>query len=196
MAIMFDSMCGKKMLATIENACLVMMNIQNEIIPALRDGQQMISDWSWLAELASEVGIPTVFVNHRSLGENVEAVKNSAKNPISTEVTNFSVLRNEESKKILEDLGRKHIVLVGCEAHISIYQSSIDLKNNGYNVFVVSNAITSRNEFDLNMFKNRCLQLGMHLVSKEMIFCALLKGTDYPNFGELCTRFLGYKVYC
>ncbi len=184
------------MLAKANSSCLIIMNVQNEIIPSLRDGQQMVSDCCWLSELASEVGIPTIFANHRSLGNIVESVENAAKNPIITEVVNFSILQNDEASKIIRDLGKKHIILAGCEAHISIYQSAIDFKDQGYEVFVISNAITSRNEFDVNMFKNRCLQLGMHLVSKEMIFCALLKGTDYPNFGDLCIKFLGHKVYC
>lgn len=184
------------MLARLNDCFLVIMNPQEEILPLLKNGDRMIDDCCWLAGFASAMNIPTIIAIHENLGNVHKSILESTDNPIFTNVVAFSILQNEEAKQKIVDLKRKQVILIGCEAHISIYQSAIEFLDNGYDVFVISNSITARNDFDINMFKNRCLQLGIHLVSKEMIFCALVKSPTFPNFDELCQKFLGETVYC
>ncbi len=184
------------MLAKIEECALIIMNVQNEIIPLLKNGDKMVHDCCWLAELADTLGIPTILAIHDNLGSIHNSLIKAAPSATPVNIVNFSIMQNENARDLIKQFGKKQIILIGCEAHISIYQSAIELREANYDVFVISNSITSRNNFDIDMFRNRCLQLGIHLVSKEMIFCALIKGPTFPHFTELCTKFLGEKIYC
>lgn len=43
---------------------------------------------------------------------------------------------------------RKNVVLFGIEAHICVLQTSLDLLDAGYNVFLVADGISSMNQLD------------------------------------------------
>ena len=65
--------------------------------------------------------------------------------------------------------GRRQIILAGIETHICVTQTAIDLKEAGYEVFVVSDACSSRSPTQNILALQRMIRNGVDIVTSEMV---------------------------
>jgi len=94
----------------------------------------------------------------------------------------FSIWRDQAVRQILEDLGRRQLLLCGFEAHICLYQSTLDLRDAGYEVYLVTDALSSRRMSDKNTALAELQAQGAHLTTVEMALFALLRDAQHPAF--------------
>ena len=74
----------------------------------------------------------------------------------------FSCFNSSELMKKLKLLKIKQIVLVGIETHICVLQTALDFLSKSFNVYVVEEAIGSRNKQHHNMGIQRMITMGFH----------------------------------
>ncbi len=81
--------------------------------------------------------------------------------------------------------GSRQAILVGIETHVCIYQTAIDLLEDGVEVFVAADAVSSRSPEN----KERALQAmrdaGAQVIPTETVLFALLRDAADPRFKEL-----------
>ena len=72
------------------------------------------------------------------------------------------------------------IILCGMEAHVCILQTCLDMLAQGFNMFPVADAISSRTQANCQLGLERMRDSGATLVSTEMVLFELLEraGTD------------------
>jgi nicotinamidase-related amidase len=97
----------------------------------------------------------------------------------------FSCLGSKQFRQQLEVLDRKSVVLAGIESHVCVYQTAVDLQDEGYQVFVVADAISSRTRFNRQLGIDRMAQHGIRLTSVEMLLFELQKVAQGDGFREL-----------
>ena len=70
--------------------------------------------------------------------------------------------------------------LCGIETHVCVYQTAGDLLEAGYNVHLVTDAVSSRTETNKNLAVRKIEAMGARLTGTEMVLFELLKvsGTD------------------
>ena len=61
----------------------------------------------------------------------------------------------------------------------------MDLKNKGYEVFLVQNACGSRTEKNKEAALRRLIHAGVQIVTTEMVIFELLESSKHPNFKEV-----------
>eukprot|EP00354_Favella_ehrenbergii_P000989 CAMPEP_0170468820 /NCGR_PEP_ID=MMETSP0123-20130129/11858_1 /TAXON_ID=182087 /ORGANISM="Favella ehrenbergii, Strain Fehren 1" /LENGTH=74 /DNA_ID=CAMNT_0010735487 /DNA_START=195 /DNA_END=419 /DNA_ORIENTATION=+ len=71
----------------------------------------------------------------------------------------------EEVDAHFRELGRDTVVLYGCEAHICMKQTALDLMARDINVFVVVDACTSMQVQDRNVGIAAMRDAGVHLTT-------------------------------
>ena len=91
------------------------------------------------------------------------------------EKTNFSALNEDEFKTQLSETNCKQVVICGIETHICVAQTTIDLLNNGFEVFVLQDVTASRNEAEHLAGLNLMRQYGAKIVTFEMLLFAVDK---------------------
>ncbi|MCT6880985.1 MAG: isochorismatase family protein, partial [Snodgrassella alvi] len=76
------------------------------------------------------------------------------------------------------------------EAHICVLQTALDLRSQGYEVFVVADAVGSRRQRDLELGLSRMQSNGCNIVSREMIAFEWLGSANNPQFREIHKKFI------
>jgi len=75
-----------------------------------------------------------------------------------------------------------NVVLFGIEAHVCIQQTVMDLLERGFQVHVVADAVSSRNQVDRVFALERFRQAGAIVTTSEAILLQLVGDKDHPEF--------------
>ena len=80
---------------------------------------------------------------------------------------------------------RKNILVMGIEAHVCVYQTVSGLLNEGYNVHVVADAVSSRTEQNYQFGLRIMESLGAQLTTVEMALFELLREAGTDEFKQI-----------
>ena len=81
--------------------------------------------------------------------------------------------------------GRNTIVIAGCEAHVCLMQTALGLLEEEFDVWVVTDACSSRSERNRDAAFDRLAGAGAELVTTEMVAFEWLRTSDHPAFKEV-----------
>ncbi|OOG37902.1 isochorismatase family protein [Polaromonas sp. A23] len=84
-----------------------------------------------------------------------------------------------------EEEGRGVIVLAGCEAHVCLLQTALGLLDEEFEVWVVTDACSSRTERNRDAAFDRLAGAGAELVTTEMVAFEWLRTAEHPAFGKV-----------
>jgi nicotinamidase-related amidase len=99
--------------------------------------------------------------------------------------TSFSCCRDENIMRTLRAAGRRQILLAGIEAHICVYQTAADLIGLGYEVHVVTDAVSSRSVENRAIGLHRIEAVGGALTSVETALFELLGTSEDGRFRDI-----------
>ena len=81
--------------------------------------------------------------------------------------------------------GRNVIVIAGCEAHVCLLQTALDLLEEEFDVWVVTDACSSRTAANRDAAFDRLAGNGAELVTTEMVAFEWLRTAEHGAFKEL-----------
>ncbi len=84
-----------------------------------------------------------------------------------------------------EEEGRGTIVIAGCEAHVCLMQTALGLLEEEFEVWVVTDACSSRTERNRDAAFDRLAGAGAELVTTEMVAFEWLRSAEHPAFREV-----------
>ena len=76
------------------------------------------------------------------------------------------------------------MLLAGCEAHVCLLQTALDLLDAEWDVWVVTDACGSRTERNRDAAYDRLAAAGCELVSTEMVGFEWLGDAGHPRFRD------------
>jgi isochorismate hydrolase len=82
---------------------------------------------------------------------------------------------------------RNTIVIAGCETHVCLLQTALDLLEDEFEVWVVTDASSSRTERNRDAAFDRLATAGAELVTTEMVAFEWLRSAEHPSFKEVLT---------
>jgi hypothetical protein len=80
---------------------------------------------------------------------------------------------------------RGTLVLAGCEAHVCLLQTALDLLDEEQDVWVVTDACGSRTERNRDAAFDRLAAAGAELVTTEMVLFEWVRTADHPRFRDV-----------
>ena len=93
-------------------------------------------------------------------------------------------MQKPQSEPEPED-GRNVVVIAGCEAHVCLLQTALDLLEEEFEVWVVTDACGSRTEANRDAAFDRLAGNGAELVTTEMVAFEWLRSADHPAFKDM-----------
>jgi nicotinamidase-related amidase len=198
------------MLLDSEASQLVLVDYQVRLMPVLFDNHAAIANAVRLAKMAGALQVPAFVTeqNPSKLGATVPELQ-AALAPLAARVLSkmqFSAVEeglgewlrppakpvqgNARSlpKHLQKPAGgaqRDTIVLAGCEAHVCLLQTALDLLEDEFDVWVVTDACTSRTERNRDAAFDRLAGAGVELVTTEMVAFEWLRSAEHPAFKEV-----------
>ena len=202
------------MLLDADDSQLILVDYQTKLMPVIFENEQVIANAVRLARMAQAMQVPvwgTAQVPDK-LGPTVPALLSAieAAGGKTMAKTHFSViaeglgdyLRPPARKPAMgsnarsmpkhlqkaapePEEGRATIVIAGCEAHICLMQTALDLLDQEFEVWVVTDACSSRTERNRDAAFDRLAGNGAELVTTEMVAYEWLGSAEHPAFREV-----------
>lgn len=166
------------------DAILVMIDFQGRLAEIVQRNERVIPNAVRLIKGCHALDVPvlpTLQVPEKlgpMLPELAEVLE--GEDPIAKSA--FSALRVPEFLKVLDQSGRKQVLLTGIEAHVCVLQTGLDLLDAGYSVHVVSNAVFSRTKENHDLALQRLHDAGATVSSVEMALFELIRTAKHPAF--------------
>lgn len=181
------------MLIKRDESLLLIIDVQERLAPAMDTPREVITGCAKLVGVAKKLGVPFLIVEQypQGLGQTMIDIRREAgEEAVYYPKMEFSCVENAELYQQIKSSGKKQIIIAGVEAHISVLQTALDLKDAGFDVFVVSNASSSRNPLQAVIAYQRLLRHGVDLVSSEMVFFEWLEKAGTPEFKEISKKYV------
>jgi nicotinamidase-related amidase len=181
---------------------LVLIDLQAKLLPAIFEGPLVLQNALRLAKAAQMLRVPVSVTEQypEGLGATVPELAEFAREPLVK--TEFSAV-DAGLIEILQEIGtpkaspnlksvpkhlqkppenmRTDIIIAGCEAHVCVLQTAMGLLED-FDVYVVTDACSSRTERNRDAAYDRLAAEGASLVTTEMVLFEWLRGSEHAQF--------------
>ena len=196
------------MLMQADESQLVLVDFQARLKPAMLDAEAVWANAARLATMAKALQLPIwgTEQNPGKLGSNPAAMKALCKQTLAKmqfsaceeglvewlrpEVKtkpagNARSLPKHLQKPAVASDAPSSIVLAGVEAHVCLLQTALDLLEDEFEVWVVTDACTSRTERNRDAAYDRLAAAGAELLTTEMVLFEWLQTAEHPLFKDV-----------
>jgi len=195
------------MLLEAELSQLVLVDYQAKLMPAILEAPLVLANALRLAQAAQLLQIPVMGTeqNPSKLGENAPELKALCQRtlakmqfsgveeglgewlrpPVKPPAGNARSLPKHLQKPSNTPTERSTIVIAGCEAHVCLLQTALHLLEDEFDVWVVTDACSSRTERNRDAAFDRLAGAGVELVTTEMVLFEWLRSAEHPQFKAL-----------
>ena len=164
---------------------LVIIDMQVKLAPAMELAamQAVTNNCAILLQTANLVQVPTITTEQypQGLGETLPELKQHIFNSKPIAKTAFSAYAEPAFKQHLHS-DKTQIVLTGMEAHICVLQTALGLLSANKQVFVVEDAIISRNPSNKTNAIARLQQAGCVITNTESVVFEWLGNANHEAF--------------
>ncbi len=170
-----------------ENVILLIVDIQGNLAHLMHEKELLFKNVQKLIKGIQVLGVPILWVeqNPRGLGPTIPEIADLLPNIQPISKMSFSSCRNDRFVQALKALNRKQVLIAGIEAHVCVYQTAADLVDLGYEVQVVTDAVSSRNVENKEIGLQKMRDSGVSLTSVETALFELLKVAEGEQFREI-----------
>ncbi len=176
------------MLLDTSHSSLLIVDVQDRLLPAMVEPEQVVACTGILLTAAKLLQIPVTVSEQYPKGLGCTVPELAIASAAVFEKLSFSCWRDAAMKEHfikLHEGGRPLIIVAGIEAHVCVLQSCIDLYNAGFGVFVVADAVSSRKLDSANLALERLKQTGIQVITTEMAIFELLEKAGTAEFKAL-----------
>ena len=183
---------------------LVLVDYQTRLLPVIFEGPAILTNAIRLGQLARLIDVPAwgTEQNPSKLGENVPEVKALCQRtlgkmrfsgvgeglgqwlrpPAKPRAGNTHSLPKQSREQTTLMVERNSVVVAGCETHVCLLQTALELLDEEFDVWVVTDACGSRTERNRDAAFDRLVGAGAELVTTEMVFFEWLRTAQHPAF--------------
>ena len=166
---------------------LVVVDIQERLLPAIFKKEQLIQTTVRLIKGAAILGIPIFATEQyrKGLGPTAPEIAAAITGFSPLEKVTFSACGAEGFSEALKSREVTNVILCGIEAHVCVLQTCLDLLDHGLGVFVVADAISARNPENSRLALQRMHDAGAVIASTEMLLFELLGRARTEEFKQV-----------
>lgn len=167
---------------TADNAVLLLVDLQERLMPVIHDGSTVTARAVRLAEAATLLEVPVLATEQvpDKLGPTVGPLAGYPH--LVTSKTRFGA----DAAGLLPP-GRTEVVVAGAEAHVCVLQTVLGLLGDDRRVLLVADAVGSRSPEDETAALERARHAGAEVVTSEMVLFEWLRDAAHPRFREVHT---------
>jgi len=175
------------MLIRARDSVLIVIDVQEHLVPAMQAPARTLKNTKMLLLAAQENDVPVILTEQypKGLGPTVPEIAKAAGGAPVISKMHFSCMEDERFADVFRGLKRRQAILAGMEAHICVVQTAASMLEEGYEVFVVSDATASRTLESEKACLARMNASGANIVTTEMVVFEWLGKAGTPAFKRL-----------
>ena len=180
------------MLLRRDSSCLLLIDVQEKLTPHVMQHEKLVANCEWLMRVASELDVPILATEQYSkgLGKTVSPLRDIMPGDTDIDKLHFSCYKDPCFLKYWNSLNAKQAIISGIETHVCVLQTALDLLRTGVDVYVVADAVSSRNSLDHDCGLERMRAEGVQLITREMVFFEWMEQAGTAVFKSLSKAFL------
>lgn len=161
---------AQKLTASLSQLVVIDMQTRLAAVMPTDPVESVIKYTRILAQSAAMLDVPILVTEQypKGLGNTLPALADTLQTAAFIEKTAFSCLAEPKFERHLTR-DRSQIILAGMEAHICVLQTALDLRANGKQVFVVEDAVISRNPAHKTNAIARMREAGCIITNSESV---------------------------
>jgi nicotinamidase-related amidase len=196
------------MLLEVTESQLVLVDYQARLMPALSEGPLVLANALRLARMAQALEVPVwgTEQNPDKLGSNAPELRELCRKTLAkmhfsavaeglgewlrpparpTGGNARSLPKHLQKAAVPSAPERPIIVVAGCEAHVCLLQTALELLEQEFDVWVVTDACASRTERNRDAAFDRLAGAGAELITTEMVAFEWLRTAEHQAFREV-----------
>ena len=169
------------------DTALAVIDVQGKLATLMHEKEKLYRNLSILVQGAAALELPILWLEQypEGLGPTIPELAELLEGRHPLAKTCFSACGQPEFGRRLEESGRKQVLLAGIETHICVYQTARDLRERGYEVEVVADAVSSRTPSNKRVGLEKMRAAGAGVTSVETALFELLREAGNPAFREI-----------
>lgn len=168
----------------IEDALFCLVDVQEKLFPHMVNKDIVEKNLVTLIKGLRIHYIPFI-VNEqykKGIGETIPALKELVESDPHFEKTTFSCCGNPSTLETIKKSGKKIVIVAGIETHVCVLQTCLDLLEEGYQPVLVTDCVSSREQYNTIMAIERLVQAGVIPTTYESLLFELTVNAKNPNF--------------
>lgn len=170
-----------------KRAALAVIDVQEAFSKIIADFDEMASRIALMVEACNLLNLPIIVTEQypKGLGRTVETIGRHLPEGVQPiEKLSFSACGAQEFDTRLRERHIEQVILCGIEAHICVSQTAHDLLQNGYQVHLLSDAVSTRLARNRELAINKMAKAGAIISSIEMALFELCPAGT-PEFKQM-----------
>ncbi|MDP2195433.1 MAG: isochorismatase family protein [Rhodocyclaceae bacterium] len=174
-----------------DQSALLVIDLQERLLSHVHDWQQVLEHTDWLVRVAQKLGVPVAATEQypQGLGRTHSQVAERLPAGATGEKLHFSCVAGN-CLPGLPGMDRPQVVVCGIEAHVCVLQTVLELAAQGKQVFVVAEAVGSRDPAHKALALERMRAHGATIVCREMVAFEWLDQAGTEQFRDISKNFL------
>lgn len=171
-----------------ENCYLHVIDVQVSLMRQIHEVQRVISSTRMMLKFASIVGMKVLANTQykKGLGLYVPEIEELVAEIPRPDKVEFNAMANGETAALIDQLPAsvKHVILVGVETHICIYQTAMGALARGLTPWIVADGVSSRKREHHEAGLTRLAVAGANIGPGEMLIYELLGKAGTAHFKQ------------
>jgi nicotinamidase-related amidase len=171
-----------------EECALAVIDIQEKLLPPIYEKDRLVRNAQLLVRLADILSLPVLVSTQyeKGLGKTIDEISLMLPEMKPVDKLEFGCFGNSDYCTAVGQLqGRSTLLLCGMETHICVMQTALGALNQGLNIHVAADAVSSRTELNWKLGLNRMQAAGAVISSTEMMIYELLGKSGTTAFKEM-----------
>lgn len=166
-----------------QNTVVLVVDVQERLIPVLNESERFTQECRRFLAGCQLLGLPIIVTEQypKGLGKTIPDVATLLNDVPVFEKTRFSAW-TEEVQAVAQAYQAENFIIIGCETHICVLQTTIDLRLLNANVYVPQECVASRTEANRQNGLQQMRENGVVVSNTESLLFQLLGDAKHPQF--------------
>ena len=171
---------------SIEETALLVIDIQERLMPVIHNPTMIFENTNRLLKGAEVLDLPILISEQypKGLQHTCRQIELPGDYALFEKIC-FSCIQSDPIVDKLRSLSIKSLIVCGVEAHICVLKTVLDALQEGFDVHVIADAVSSRTPANRQLALDRMRQSGAFIASTEMVLFQLIETAGNQTFKQI-----------
>lgn len=171
----------------IDKTIMLLIDVQGQLAQLMYEKEKLFQSLKTMIQGMKILGVPIIWMEQipEKLGPTTEEIAKYLTDEKPIDKFSFSACGDPRFVDQFKKAGRTQVLLTGIETHICVFQTGVDLIQQGCEVQVVSDCVSSRTKENKEIGIQRIVQSGGQVTCVEMLFFELMRAARGDKFKQI-----------